>query len=302
MSHSPHIKLATTQATRDTGWSVFASLALHGIVVVALARGVFVRDMSVAVTSGSASIESVISTTTAVGELRLESTDVGFTPPSPPRPVDLQRVAGNRTPAAANVSPVIPATRLVPMQRPLVPESVELQELLDVVFAERSAQFEPPLNPAVLQDKAVPASDSLSASATSPARSISSPSKPAVNQPDSQQSGAPGKTAESAASNGARVDVLPKKLPTNAAPDYPAQALAARQEGRVVLRVLVLEDGTVGELSVHRTSGNAALDEAAMSAVQHWQFEPARDGGRAVRHEIGVPISFDIAQPARAAR
>ena len=81
---------------------------------------------------------------------------------------------------------------------------------------------------------------------------------------------------------------------SNPAPDYPASALAQRQEGRVVLRVLVAADGRPQEVSVARGSGFAALDQAAVAAVQRWRFVAASRDGVAVDARVLVPITFKL--------
>jgi protein TonB len=99
----------------------------------------------------------------------------------------------------------------------------------------------------------------------------------------------------SAASTGATaVDQLPKKLPTNPAPVYPADAFASRQEGWVLLNVQVNERGLVDDVSVATSSGVPSLDEAAMRTVRNWRFEPARRGNTPVAAAVTVPIRFSI--------
>jgi len=96
----------------------------------------------------------------------------------------------------------------------------------------------------------------------------------------------------SEASAGVRVDDLPRDIVTNPAPPYPAEALAARQEGTVWLRVKVNAAGQVISISLHESSKVASLDEAALSTVRRWMFHPARRNGVAVPCEFLKPIEF----------
>lgn len=80
----------------------------------------------------------------------------------------------------------------------------------------------------------------------------------------------------------------------NPAPAYPPDALATRQTGRVVLRVEVAADGRVLQASVHRSSGVAALDAAALTAVRGWRFTPA-SRANAPSREVAVPVNFVLA-------
>jgi len=108
--------------------------------------------------------------------------------------------------------------------------------------------------------------------------------------------GSTGSMVQSADSSGAEVDVLPRKMPDNAAPVYPADALASGIEGRVILRVHVGVNGRVQQFSVYRSSGSSSLDRAAIDAVRHWRFEPGRRNGLPVALEVAVPIRFSIAR------
>jgi protein TonB len=97
----------------------------------------------------------------------------------------------------------------------------------------------------------------------------------------------------SVASEGADVDELPR-IVSNPAPRYPAEALMTGIQGVVVLRVAVGADGRVVSTRVHRTSGLASLDEAALEAVRRWRFVPARRRGVPVAREVAVPVRFTI--------
>jgi protein TonB len=99
---------------------------------------------------------------------------------------------------------------------------------------------------------------------------------------------------QSAVVVGAKVDELPRKLPRNPVPNYPIEAAVAGLEGRVMLRVLVLADGSVDAARVETTSGLASFDESALDAVRRWRFSPARRSGTAVAYEVLVPVRFSI--------
>ena len=64
-------------------------------------------------------------------------------------------------------------------------------------------------------------------------------------------------------------------------PVYPPRCLRMGIEGTVRVRVLVGEDGRPQEVTIGKSSGESALDEAAMDAVRNWRFEPARAQRRA---------------------
>jgi protein TonB len=80
----------------------------------------------------------------------------------------------------------------------------------------------------------------------------------------------------------------------SAHPPYPRRAREMGWQGTVVLRVEVNPDGTVGEISVRRTSGYPSLDEAALTAVKEWRFAPLTDGAFSMSAVVDVPVRFDL--------
>ena len=70
-------------------------------------------------------------------------------------------------------------------------------------------------------------------------------------------------------------------------PVYPRIALETGSEGRVMVQFLQDYDGSVLRAEVAKSSGNAALDEAAVEAVRQWKFTPAIAPGGAAAREIG---------------
>lgn len=81
----------------------------------------------------------------------------------------------------------------------------------------------------------------------------------------------------------------------NPKPDYPSRSLALGEEGRVMLRVHVSEQGEPVRVEIVRSSGFPRLDEAARRTVERgWRFAPARRGEQAVAGVVQVPISFAL--------
>ena len=90
--------------------------------------------------------------------------------------------------------------------------------------------------------------------------------------------------------------LIPPSILNKVAPSYPKAAHMAGIEGTVVLKIQIYENGRSGSISVSRSSGNEALDNAAIAAVQEWRFVPAkdRDSGQAVACYTTIPISFHL--------
>jgi periplasmic protein TonB len=80
----------------------------------------------------------------------------------------------------------------------------------------------------------------------------------------------------------------------NPPPAYPAASRRTGEQGRVVLRVFVSEQGLPSEVQVRTSSGFNRLDEAASSTVRQWRFVPARRGSSPVGAWVLVPISFSL--------
>lgn len=77
-------------------------------------------------------------------------------------------------------------------------------------------------------------------------------------------------------------------------PAYPESAREDAEEGAVVLRVRISTEGAPAEILVHRSSGVAALDRAALRAVKRWKFTPATIAGKPIESWMDVPIRFRL--------
>ncbi|MDR0225477.1 MAG: energy transducer TonB [Burkholderiaceae bacterium] len=78
------------------------------------------------------------------------------------------------------------------------------------------------------------------------------------------------------------------------APFYPPEARQLGQQGRVVVRVLVDEQGKVAEAVVKESSGHPLLDQAALAAARGWSFTPGRRHGMPEAMWARVPIHFTL--------
>ena len=78
-------------------------------------------------------------------------------------------------------------------------------------------------------------------------------------------------------------------------PEYPLAAKRARIQGTVGMDVVVLADGTVGQVTVTRSLDQTyGLDEAAVAAARQWQFEPGKKDGKAVPVQVEIEMSFTL--------
>jgi TonB family protein len=72
-------------------------------------------------------------------------------------------------------------------------------------------------------------------------------------------------------------------------PEYPFHERLLRIEGEVLVRVVIAADGRVASAEIARSSGNANLDKAAISAVRRWRAHKEDAGQRGI-----FPIRFSM--------
>jgi periplasmic protein TonB len=77
-------------------------------------------------------------------------------------------------------------------------------------------------------------------------------------------------------------------------PRYPEAARRAGAQGVTLLRVRVLENGSVGEVLIEKSAGFRELDFSAAEAVKKWLFEPARRGKEPVQVWVLLPVKFEL--------
>lgn len=75
-------------------------------------------------------------------------------------------------------------------------------------------------------------------------------------------------------------------------PAYPAAASAAQVEGEVTVNALVGKDGNV--LSARVVSGPPLLRDAALKAVEKWQYHPYLVSGRPGVIATTAIINFEL--------
>jgi TonB family protein len=73
-------------------------------------------------------------------------------------------------------------------------------------------------------------------------------------------------------------------------PVYPAEGLAQKLQGPVVLQALVGRDGSVEDLKIVR--GYFVLGRAAIAAVKQWRFQPSTLNGHAASMQTVITINF----------
>jgi len=113
--------------------------------------------------------------------------------------------------------------------------------------------------------------------------------------PPAPPAAAPSAPATAVAASGSgpvRVSDLGTNLLSGAPPAYPMGSRRKREQGIVVLRLVISEAGRVMEVAIDKSSGFAALDEAAITAVRKWRWSPTMRDGKPIMISGLVRIPF----------
>ena len=129
----------------------------------------------------------------------------------------------------------------------------------------------PPSEKAVSAPKVQPSPPQVKTAKTTPAKTA--PAAPAIQPPSAEAQGL-----------------------HNKAPLYPQLSRKKKEQGTVLLLILVKADGTVGEIKLKTSSGYARLDQAARQAVKRWQFQPALKEGQPIDFWYELPLKFSLNQ------
>jgi periplasmic protein TonB len=90
-------------------------------------------------------------------------------------------------------------------------------------------------------------------------------------------------------------EVIRPKVVSSVNPQSTAAALEARIQGAILLGVVVLPDGTVGEVTIAQSLDSVyGLDDEAVKAVKQWRFEPGAKNGKPVAVEVEITMTFSL--------
>lgn len=78
----------------------------------------------------------------------------------------------------------------------------------------------------------------------------------------------------------------------NPKPAYPPLSRRLREEGKVVMRVLIEPDGTASKAEIRTSSGYDRLDQTALQTVLRWRYVPGKRNGVPEAMWFNVPINF----------
>lgn len=88
---------------------------------------------------------------------------------------------------------------------------------------------------------------------------------------------------------------IPPRIIKSVQPSYPAAERNAQIQGTAIVRLLINTSGSVDEVTIVQSSGNANLDNAAIKACYKWRFTSAKNhAGQNIRCYANMPITFRI--------
>ena len=86
------------------------------------------------------------------------------------------------------------------------------------------------------------------------------------------------------------VDNLVERRIEGDPPRYPFESRKKKEQGTVVLRVLIGTDGRIAQIAIAQSSSFDRLDQAAFQAVTRWRWQPWMRNGEAI--EVRGTVSF----------
>jgi protein TonB len=185
-------------------------------------------------------------------------------------PLEIE-VVGERLPVAAPVRQKVAALQVLPEPKPMpLPAKKEnpASSQPDVLLTQKISPLEEP------------------ATLPAPAMTKSEPSAPPAKVGTSETAAVVTMATTEA---GRKANYL-----FNPQPGYPEASRRRKEEGLVILAVRVSEEGLPSTVQILQSSGFPRLDEAAITAVSHWRFTPAKLGNQSIASQIEVPIRFRL--------
>ena len=81
---------------------------------------------------------------------------------------------------------------------------------------------------------------------------------------------------------------------SNPPPEYPMPARRRGIEGTVIIEALIDTSGSVADLRLSASSGYSILDNAALTSVHSWRFQPGTIDGKQQAMWVKVPVRFAL--------
>jgi len=298
------------------GWLI--SVLLHG--TVALAAIITVRQVQLTPQDGAfkwnvamvSTAQSVQSTAPYPNQVPAQLPQSTTSAPSPPvrQSTPTQRLSSSQQ-VASQMAPSI-SKRTATTALTESPSSTPMEPTIPLPSASHTIQ---PAEPIRNETVAPIASDTESDVKPNETSMATSTSTDAGMEPSSEPSTTPGRIAQSdqATLPAHMATISPALSNTPTKRDYgwlsetivrrveelkryPASARVDRAEGKVVVKAVINEDGSIGEVNVFQSSGYPTLDEAAVETMQRAApFHLPHPLGQP-RMTIKIPMSYRLGQ------
>lgn len=202
--------------------------------------------------------------------------------------VPVSAIAPPESPVVLRPIPAAVMEALRPVPDPADPAAAPVRRLRGEEAASRP---EPPAA-ATRTDFVIPVPDRLPPSAPGP---VSRTIPKVIGDPNGDPLGSPDLRASAPALLGVgELDGIPRAR-IQPAPVYPPELRREQISGSVTVEFAVDERGRVTAAKV-LSSTHRAFEGPALRAVERWQFEPGRKGGRTVAFRMAVPIQFNLTE------
>jgi len=86
----------------------------------------------------------------------------------------------------------------------------------------------------------------------------------------------------------------PRRPATISESAYPPQSKRLNEEGEAIVNLLILEDGSVGEVKLEKSTGFPRLDEATVAQVKKWRFLPGTKDGKPAAMWIARKVTWKL--------
>jgi len=102
-------------------------------------------------------------------------------------------------------------------------------------------------------------------------------------------------SSQAAAEQAPAPDLRPSgNVPHNCVTYYPEAAVRANAEGTTIMAFTVTSDGSVKDMVIDKSSGNADLDAATIRCVAQWHYMPAKRDGVAIETPWKAAIQWKL--------
>jgi periplasmic protein TonB len=182
------------------------------------------------------------------------------------------------------------AEQLLGTVRGIDPAATGIGEVAAAINAARNtpatAETPTPTPPVATPAAATPAAATPAPATTPPVASTTPAAAPAA------ATAKPATPAATPAASSAKDQTV--QVTRRVEPEVPTMAIRRRINGEVQVEFTVTTDGKVADARILRSKPAKVFDQAALRAIQQWQFRPAIEGGQRVSKRVQQTFEFNV--------